>query len=130
MSIRPTGDGALPLLEAEVQVEAEPQTSEHEESDVLATLRDFESSFDRVKAKRLGVNVVVLKGLQRTKQYIVARELRHLPDARNLDELKDALLEAWAALLQLDIFEAVDIVLDEGSQLPVTSICCPHAGPK
>ena len=127
MSIRPTGDGSLPVLEAEFEAigPGDPGVSDRDSEDFYdstdATVREFEIAFNRVKTKRLGVNVVVLKGLQRTKHYIVARELRHLPNATNLDELKDALLDAWQTLERLDIFEAVDIVIDEGSQLRV---CC------
>ena len=130
MSIRPVADEtSVPILEVELEEVAEPASLPEDELGALTgvsddDLREFEATFNRIKQKRLGVNVVVLKGMQRTKQYIVARELRHLPDAANLDELKDALLDAWAALLKLDIFDAVDVVIDEGSQLPVSQRLC------
>lgn len=125
MSIRPLGDGAVPL--AEVEVTASPDAvhddaSWQDDADAEVSdqeVREFRSTFDTVKGKRLAVNVVLLKGLQRTKQHIVARELRDLPNADNLDEVKDVLLDAWESLRKLDIFDAVDIVIDQGTQLAV-----------
>ena len=119
MSIRPTSDGAAPLVEAEIDLT--PQ------ADAEAVVEDEEAAaevdqlvFEEVKAKPLAVSVVVFEGLERTKDHIVARELQQLPSARNLEEIKDALMEAWVALQGLQIFDAVDCIIDEGPRLPVS----------
>ena len=128
MSIKPADDEAVPIIEADLSAKPEPTDDDALPADEVlddevsdAVRIEFASAFERVKKKPLGVNVVVLKGLKRTRHYIVARELQHLPQASNLDELKDALLEVWAALLRLQIFDAVDVVMDEGRQLPARS---------
>ena len=72
----------------------------------------FEETFDEVKTKPCQVEKLGLKGLKRTKNGIVLRELLKVRDARTLDEIKDTLLEAYEELMGLDIFEAVEVVVD------------------
>lgn len=58
---------------------------------------------------------VVITGLRRTKEEIVMRELADLKRSGTLEEIKDSVLRVHANLMALDIFEAVDISLDNGS---------------
>ena len=70
------------------------------------------SLYDRIKDKPLHVDVIILqKG--RTQPYIIEKELRRISDAQTLDELKEKLLEAQEALEALNIFEAVQLVIDQ-----------------
>ncbi|KAK9830313.1 hypothetical protein WJX72_010954 [[Myrmecia] bisecta] len=80
----------------------------------VAEYFDFQQAYDAVKDKRLRVQTVQLTGLERTRRYIVERELRRLEQARTLDEIKDALLDVQAALEELGVFEAVELIIDEG----------------
>ncbi|GAB4818843.1 hypothetical protein N2152v2_005889 [Parachlorella kessleri] len=72
----------------------------------------FEETFDKVKTKPCKVEKLGLIGLKRTKNGLVLRELLKVRDARTLDEIKDTLLEAYEELMGLDIFEAVEVVVD------------------
>ncbi|KAK9784757.1 hypothetical protein WJX73_001773 [Symbiochloris irregularis] len=110
MSIRPIGDGAAPVVEAEVELGAAPDA----EQDGLVSDNDFEQAYDSIKDKPLGVRVVVLRGLERTKHDVVARELLQLTFANSLEQIKDALLEAHDTLKSLQIFDVIDCIIDEG----------------
>lgn len=71
-----------------------------------------ESLYDRIKDKPLHVDVIILqKG--RTRPHIIEEELQRVQDAHTLDELKEKLLEAQQHLEALNIFEAVQLVLDQ-----------------
>lgn len=72
------------------------------------------SLYDRIKDKPLHVDVIILqKG--RTRPHIIEKELQRIRDAQTLDELKEKLLEAQDALEALNVFEAVQLVIDQSS---------------
>lgn len=73
---------------------------------------DYDRAFDGVKNKSCRVDQVAIIGLQRTKAAIVAREFLRIREARTLEEVKDAVLVTYEDLLGLDIFDAVEIVID------------------
>ena len=74
------------------------------------------SLYDRIKDKPLHVDVIILqKG--RTRPYIIEKELQRIRDAQTLDELKEKLLEAQDALEALNVFEAVQLVIDQSSHV-------------
>ena len=55
--------------------------------------------------------VLLHKG--RTRPYIIEKELLRIRGTKSLDELKERLLEAQESLEALNIFEAVQLVLNE-----------------
>ena len=68
---------------------------------------------------------VVINGLQRTKLYLVSRELQQLTDEEHtLDEIKDDLLRCQEALEGLGVFKGVELVLDSGH--PVSDVASRH----
>ena len=70
---------------------------------------------------------VVINGLQRTKLYLVSRELQQLTDeGHTLDEVKDELLRCQEALEGLGVFKGVELVLDSGH--PVSDVAGRHSG--
>lgn len=72
--------------------------------------------YNTIKDKPLHVDVILLqKG--RTQPYLIEKELQRIFDAQTLDELKEKLLEAQAALEALDIFEAVQLVIDQSTHV-------------
>lgn len=79
---------------------------------------DFQGTFDRVKDAPCRVERIRLEGLDRTQRSVVVPALLRLVQREGtLDEIKEAALEAWDELRDLDIFEAIDVVLDQGSQV-------------
>lgn len=72
-----------------------------------------QEKWDSIKNKPLHVDVVILQQ-GRTQPYIIEKELQRIQGVRCLEELKDRLLEAQEALEALNIFEAVQITIDEG----------------
>lgn len=70
-----------------------------------------------VMKRSITVENVVITGLRRTKEEIVMRELADLKRSGTLEEIKDSVLRVHANLMALDIFEAVDISLDNGSSV-------------
>ena len=62
------------------------------------------------------VERVLVVGLHRTQAAVVQAELRRVKEARTLEELRDAALRAYEELTALDIFDAVDVVLGEGTK--------------
>jgi hypothetical protein len=70
---------------------------------------------DEVFAKTVKVDRIVLMGLHRTKQTIVLRELAKMRRSGTLEEIKDSLLNVHAALMDLGIFEAVDVSIDSSN---------------
>ena len=69
---------------------------------------------------------VVINGLQRTKLYLVSRELQQLTDEEHtLDEIKDDLLRCQEALEGLGVFKGVELVLDSGH--PVSHVASRHS---
>ena len=95
--------------EGEPRQAAEPQAAPH---DV-----DFQHTYERLAGAPLRVERIMLVGLQRTKSGVVEQELARIKDARTLEEIRDAALRAYEELMALDIFDAVDVVLGEGSKV-------------
>jgi hypothetical protein len=95
--------------EGEPQQAAEPQAVPQ---DV-----DFQHTYERLAGAPLRVERIMLVGLQRTKSGVVEQELARIKDARTLEEIRDAALRAYEELMALDIFDAVDVVLGEGSKV-------------
>lgn len=54
-------------------------------------------------------------------------ELRRLKDGRTLEEIRDAALAAHDELMALDVFDAIDLVLTEGTKVGLGSSAC-HTG--
>ncbi|PRW61285.1 Sorting and assembly machinery component 50 [Chlorella sorokiniana] len=75
---------------------------------------DFEGAFERLAGAPCRVARVMLVGLERTKEAVVHPALRRVVQGRTLEEVRDRALEAYVELMGLDIFEAVDVVLEEG----------------
>ena len=73
--------------------------------------------YERIKHKPLLPATLAISGLKRTREYIVTRELQELSGARNLDEIKDILLDATQTLTDLDFFEAVSFTIDDDPSL-------------
>ena len=69
------------------------------------------SVFDKIKDKPLHVEIIILKK-GRTQQYIIEKELQPILEAKSLEDLTEKLIEAQAALEALNVFEAVQLVLD------------------
>ena len=78
---------------------------------------DFQHTYERLAGAPLRVERIMLVGLQRTKSGVVEQELVRIKDARTLEEIRDAALRAYVELMALDIFDAVDVVLEEGSKV-------------
>ncbi len=57
---------------------------------------------------------LAFQGIERTKGYVVARELEDVRAARTLEEVLEALQGVHSALDSLGIFEAVEINIDRG----------------
>lgn len=74
-------------------------------------------SFKDVMGRPITVEDVVITGLGRTKEEIVMREFADLKRSGTLEEIKDGVLRAHTNLMALDIFEAVDISIDNGSSV-------------
>eukprot|EP00889_Picochlorum_renovo_P003511 jgi/Picre1/30541/NNA_005904.t1 len=62
------------------------------------------------------VDQVAITGLERTKLHTVLRELEGLEGINSIDEVYLYLQEAHEALMSLDLFEAVDILIDESAE--------------
>jgi len=76
-----------------------------------------------VMKSSLTVEDVVITGLHRTKEEVVIRELADLRRSGTLEEIKDSVVSVYANLMALDIFEAVDISLDNGSSVRCSFRC-------
>ena len=96
-------------------MEAEQQ--QQPDGEEAATRAGYESAFAAVKDKPCRVAEMVVLGLARTKLSVVQRELQRVRGATTLEEIKDALLEAYVELVGLNVFEVVDLVLDEGGEV-------------
>lgn len=77
---------------------------------------DFEGAFQRLAGAKCRVDRILLVGLERTKQDLVEAELRRLKDGRTLEEIRDAAMAAHDELMALDVFDAIDLVLTEGTK--------------
>lgn len=86
------------------------------DADVQGNLFDA-GEYERIRHKPLLPATLAISGLKRTREYIVTRELQELSGARNLDEIKDILLDATQTLTDLDIFEAVSFTIDDDPTL-------------
>ncbi|KAK2079523.1 hypothetical protein QBZ16_001917 [Prototheca wickerhamii] len=89
-----------------------------EETPTYASEYDFEEAFERLRDARLRPVRLSILGLERTKGDIVRREFARVRDARTLDEVKDAVLEAYENLMALGIFNAVEITVDRDPSAP------------
>ena len=69
------------------------------------------------KSQSVHAYILLCRGLERTKAYIVERELDRLNDATTLEEISEKLSEAWSALESLEIFTAVELVVDESGNV-------------
>lgn len=74
---------------------------------------DWEKTYLQVKDKPLSVDKVIIKGLERTKSYLVARELEPLQQARSLDEIKNVMIDAHENLKSLDVFNGVEVIITD-----------------
>lgn len=80
-----------------------------------------DSLYDRIKDKPLHVDLVILhKG--RTRPYIIEKELLRIQGAKSLDDLKERLLEAQESLEALNIFQAVQLILNESPTVSIWSV--------
>ncbi len=72
-----------------------------------------------------------VQGIERTKGYVVARELEDVRAARTLEEVLEALQGVHSALDSLGIFEAVEINIDRGDAvlLLLSSLTHPNKHP-
>lgn len=59
------------------------------------------------------------EGLHRTKKSVVKRELQRFKEARTLKEIHQAADRVHEELMALDIFEAVELTLDESLKVKV-----------
>lgn len=89
------------------------EASTSSDSDSKEPTINFQQTYDAVKDKRLVVEKVTIVGLDRTKAYIVSRELEPVTDAKSLDEIKDVLLEAHEHLQSLGIFDGVEVIITD-----------------
>ncbi|KAI3432894.1 hypothetical protein D9Q98_010476 [Chlorella vulgaris] len=74
---------------------------------------DFNHAFQRLAGEPCRVERVMLEGLHRTKKSVVKRELQRFKEARTLKEIHQAADRVHEELMALDIFEAVELTLDE-----------------
>ncbi len=74
---------------------------------------NFQQTYDAVKDKKLVVEKITIVGLDRTKAYIVSRELEPVRDAKSLDEIKDVLMEAHEHLQSLGVFDGVELIITD-----------------
>ena len=70
-----------------------------------------------VKDRSCRLSGLRIEGLKRTDTELVLRELDAVRNARTLVDLKDALMRAHTDLTDLGIFDAVDLLLDEGGKV-------------
>jgi hypothetical protein len=63
------------------------------------------------------VDKITVNGLERTKIGLVLREFEALDGMNDINEVYQALEEAHGALMSLDAFDAVDIVLDQSAKV-------------
>ena len=100
-------------MEATERSRQEQEFAAHSDADGSANNVYSPSEYDQIKLKPLMPAILAIGGVKQTRGYIIARELQGLNQAKNLDELKDVLLDATNALMALDIFEAVEFTLDD-----------------
>ena len=71
----------------------------------------------QVKASKIYVQAIHLHGTQRTRKYLIERELLRCELAETLEELEEQLEEVVEALMELDIFVAVDALIDQAASV-------------
>ncbi len=71
----------------------------------------------QVKASKICVQAVHLHGTRRTRKYLIERELLRCELAETLDELEEQLEEVVEALMELDVFVAVDALIDQAASV-------------
>ena len=96
--------------DGEPQEAAEPQAAPEDPETY------FRHTYERLAGAPLRVEGIMLVGLHRTQSSVVKRELAGIRDARTLEEIRDAALRAYEELMALDIFDAVDLVVAEGTK--------------
>lgn len=75
--------------------------------------------YDEIKDKPLRVDVILLhKG--RTQPHIIQQELLRVQNAHSLDEIKEQLLQTQEALEALNIFQAVELTLQESRHVSLS----------
>jgi hypothetical protein len=95
---------------------------DHEQANRAVVLKELkmdhhhDSSIHRFGQGSL-VDQVAITGLERTKLHTVLRELEGLEGINSIDEVYLYLQEAHEALMSLDLFEAVDILIDESAEV-------------
>ena len=72
------------------------------------------ADFARALGTPLVVSEIRVEGAERTRTYVVERELLPCLEAETLDELRESLLQASRRLEALEIFRGVDITADAG----------------
>lgn len=80
-------------------------------------MQDAKSNLDEVMDKPCKVDKVFISGVKRTKDYILQRELESLKQAQTLQEVHDCLSEAHDRLMALEIFDAVQMTIDESPKV-------------
>ena len=77
----------------------------------------IEQAYVELKDRSCRLSGLRIEGLKRTDTELVLRELDAVKNARTLVDLKDALMRAHADLTDLGIFDAVELLLDEGGKV-------------
>lgn len=77
----------------------------------------IEQAYAELKDRPCRLSGLRIEGLKRTGTDLVLRELDAVRSARTLVGLKDALMKAHADLTDLGIFDAVELLLDEGGKV-------------
>ena len=82
----------------------------------------------RAKAGQIRIREVQIRGNQRTRQYLIDRELLRCELADTLEQLEEQLEEAIEALMELGVFVAVDALIDVADtvRLGRTVSLCKH----
>lgn len=70
-------------------------------------------ALQEAKSGQINIQQVQVHGLQRTRQYLLDRELQRCKLAETLEQLEEQLEDAVEALMELGVFVAVDALIDE-----------------
>ncbi|KAK9282868.1 hypothetical protein L1049_011093 [Liquidambar formosana] len=105
----------------EEEEESQPLT---EESRLSAERTKLENLFRRLSTERVTLRVhdVLIRGNTKTKDWLIEAEVEALKNANTMQELLQAASIANARLHRLEIFDSVNITLDDGPpELPGTA---------
>ena len=117
---------ALSLLSLEILKiflrNTRPQVLDHGRGSNATLSKDFKMDYHHeLPIHRFGpgslVDQVSITGLERTKLHTVLREFEGLEGLNSIDEVYLYLQETHEALMSLDLFEAVDILIDESAEV-------------